>query len=789
MKIMAKEFTHFLKVCKLISNYSIYILVALVPILFLPITSDILDFNKQAVVIFLVFLSLFAQMVNILVSGKISLNLNKTHIAVIVLFLIYLVSTIFSQDKYGSFWGWPRVTSESLLTLICFSLLYFIISNIFSKKEIFISIVVFTLSCLLAVLFGMLQLFGLFIIPFDFAKLASFNTIGSVGNFGIFLAVLLPLLIVFEIVVSKKWLRIVYGIGIAVSIISLLLINYPLIWWSILISSVLFIAFGVFKRNFFDLRWLSIPIFFFVLALFFIIVNPLIGVYQRPVEIYLNQSSTLDIALKTIKDKPILGSGPGTFIFDFSKYRKQEFNQSPLWSLRFDAGASKVLTNLTTTGILGLLALLALIGSVTYYGIVFITRETEGINGTKIKIIERDSVFRIIISGVFISFLVQAIIYFLYSSSFSLDFTFFFLIACFIGLISERKEYNLSPSSFLTLGFTLLFTLVFIFGLGLIILEGQRYIAEVNYKSGILAFASGQKEKGTLNFEKAISQNSNVDIYLTDLSQAYLSLVSDLIAKKDLSNSEKERLSVLLNNSINASKIATEVNPNNVSNWAIHAFVYQNLIGIFPGSEDWAIKSYDKASSLDSKNPYYLTQKGIVFLTKAYGVDKDSAQAKKQDLDSAKIEFDKAIQLKSDYALARFQLAMVLQAQGKTDQVMPALQEAKKYALNDVGLSFQIGILYYQDKDYKNAQAEFERTISLNPDYANALYFLSLTYSALGQNGKAISTITKVLKLNPENQEVKKVLENLNNGIDPLSGIKEEVPAQLPVEDEVVEKK
>ena len=41
-------------------------------------------------------------------------------------------------------------------------------------------------------------------------------------------------------------------------------------------------------------------------------------------------------------------------------------------------------------------------------------------------------------------------------------------------------------------------------------------------------------------------------------------------------------------------------------------------------------------------------------------------------------------------------------------------------------------MLYYQDKDYKNAQKQLERTIGLNPNYSNALYFLGLTYSAEG---------------------------------------------------------
>jgi len=783
---MPKEFSGVIKVCDLISKYSIYILAGLMPVFFLPITSDVLDFNKQTVLVLLVFVSLFSWMVKILVSGKFSANLNKTHIAISILILFFTASTIFSQDRYGSFWGWPRITAESLLTLVSLSLLYVVVANIFSKKEILVSIITLCVSSLVAILFSILQLFGVFIIPLNFAKTGSFNTFGSVGNLGLILALLIPILTMLEITISEKWLRIVFAIGIVMSAIGVLAINYLLVWWIVLISSALLIAFGMFKRNLFDLRWLAIPIFFFVLALFFIIVNPSISAPQRPVEVYLNQSASADVAIKSIKDNPILGSGPGTFAYNFLKYKKQDFNQNPLWNYRFDSGASKMITILSTVGFLGFLAFLFLIGIVGFYGIMFITKE---ITGDKLKSSEKsDYSFKLITAGIFVAILAQSIAYFLMNSGITLDFIYFLLIGCFIGLISTKKDYNLSPSSFLTLGVTLVFTLVFIFGFGLIILQGQRYLAEFKFNSGLSAYAKSQPDKGLKDLESSIRHNPKADIYFTNLAQAYLGKVADLLSKKELLDTEKEQLQLYVNNAINAVKIATDLNPKNIYNWSIGGAVYQNFIGIVPDAETWAIKNYEEAIKLDPNNPYYATQKGIILLSKAYNTDKDNESEKKKDLELAKEQFDKAIKLKSDYSSARFQLAMVYSAQGKTDQVMPALQEAKKYAQNDVGLSFQIGLLYYQSKDYKNAQKELERTVFLNNKYSNALYFLGLTYSALGQNDKAIDSIKKVLELNPNNEEVKKVLSNLQSGKNPLDGIVQENPAKVPVEDETLDK-
>lgn len=774
---MPKEFLKLVKICNFISKYAIYALAALSPVLFLPITSDAVDFNKQTALIFLVFVSLFAWMVKVLVTGKFFANFNKTHIFVGLFFLATLISTIFSQNKYGSFWGWPQPVSDGFITIIGLVILYFLLSNVLAKNEAINTVIIGAISSGVAILYATLQLLGLFVLPFGFLKSAAFNTIGSVGSLGIFIAVLIPLFTIL-VMLTEKWLRIIFGVATALCAISLVLINYPIVWWTVLVGSVALIVFGIFKKDLIDLRWLSVSMFFLVLALFFIILRPAIGGASRPIEVYLNQSSTLDISLKVLKQNPILGTGPGTFSADFSKYKKSDFNNSPLWNIRFDKGGSEVLNSLATTGLLGFAAILALMASVIFYGVKFIfLPDARGKKGAEYLIILSGGILASVISLLFA--------HFIYTTSLGIDILLFVLIGSLVGLISENNERSLAPSSFLTLGVTFVFTLLFIFGLGLLILDGQRYLAQVNYYRGITA---NTKDKMIANLEKAASINPNVDIYWTDLSQAYLSAVPDIASQKTVSDADKAKISNLINFAVNATNNAIAVNPNNVSNYSIRGFVCQNLIGSTPGAEECAIKAYEQASVLDPYNPYYVTQKGIVLLSKAYGVDKDSESAKKSDLSLAKEQFDKAIKLKSDYASARFQIAMVYSAQGKTEQVMPALQDAKKYAPQDVGLSFQIGLLYYQDKDYKNAQTELERTVSLNPKYSNALYFLGLTYAAQGQKEKAIDAIKKVVDLNPDNSEVKTVLGNLKSGKDPLDGISQENPPQEPVKEQIPEK-
>src|SRR3989344_5829636 len=174
-----------------ISKISIYLAVFLLPLFFLPLTLNILDFQKQALLLSLVFIALIAWLIKILVSGKMEFNLSLVNIPVMVLLLVSLAATIFSTFRYGSFWGWPLNVSDGFLTLILFVFLYFLIANIFNKKEeTFRLILILLASGFLAALFSSFQIFGKYLLPFDFTKSNSFNTIGTVNSVAIFLAFL-----------------------------------------------------------------------------------------------------------------------------------------------------------------------------------------------------------------------------------------------------------------------------------------------------------------------------------------------------------------------------------------------------------------------------------------------------------------------------------------------------------------------------------------------------------------------------------------------------------------------
>jgi len=289
-----------------------------------------------------------------------------------------------------------------------------------------------------------------------------------------------------------------------------------------------------------------------------------------------------------------------------------------------------------------------------------------------------------------------------YSSNITLDFVYFFAIAALIGLLpSGKKEYTLKPSSTITLAVTLIFTIVFILGMGLLILGGQRYVAEIYYYKGLTAYQAGQKTDGLKNLVKAANLNSQSDLYFRQLSQAYLlDFQGELQAvnstpSEQISDQEKAKIQTLWASSVNAAVKATDLNPQDVGNWSSRGYVYQSLLGITNGAATWAINSYDSALKLDPNSPYLFFQEGSVYLAEATASSID--QALKNQL------------------LAK-------------------------------------------------AQGQLEKAVNLNPNYPDAWYSLGIIYDFFGQKNKAIDAFTKLQQLNPTNTDITKVLNNLKAG-------------------------
>lgn len=770
----SKKVAIFLKVAKI----AVYLLVFLLPLFFLPWTSNILELNKQALLFFLVLISLICWLAYILTSSKLEINKSFIDLPVVLLVLVTAISTLFSLFRSGSFWGWPLAISSSFLSLLAFSALYFIIANLFKKEEIpFLFLTLFLSGFLVALLF-IFQFFGKFIFPFDFARTPSFNTIGNSNSLAIFFSLLLILLLPLFFFV-KRFFKIILGISLLTLLFSLILINFLTAW--LVFTSGLVVLFTLAVVSLRKVKGQGRPGFivtflmvFLIIGLFFTFFRfSLPGLPSLPLEISPGQKASLGIFKQLPSKSLIIGSGPGTFFYDWSKYKPAEINQTNFWPLRFSQAGSEVLDRAITTGILGILAFFFLLIT---SGKLLLERE-------KAETTLDPILLWAILAGLF-SFFVA---FFWYPANLSILFVFWLLVA-FLALLGPglKKVWDLETSPIRALFISFFLVLILLSGLGLSILYGQRYLAEVRYFQGLQAWQRGEAELSSNFILRATKLNPRLDLYWRDLSQVSLFRLQSLLQRTDLSQQDlAAQAQSLIASAVNSANQATIVDPKNVANWNIRGFVYRNIIGIVGGADDWALSSYEKAKELEPTNPFILTEIGRVYLLKS---DLLAQQGKEQErieiLGKAKENFEKAIELKSDYPPAHFQIAMIYVRENKIAQAIEKLEETKAMVPFDTGLAFQLGLIYYNDNQFEKAKGEFERAVLIDQNYSNARYFLGLIYDWEGKKKEAISQFEKIEELNPDNQEVKKILANLRAGKAALEGV---TPGQPPIEEKPAE--
>ena len=758
-----------------IHRIGLFTLVFLFPLWFLPFTQDILNVQKQVLLIILVLVSLIAWCAKTINEGEFSVYTSWVHWLVGALVGAGALSTFFSLWRYGSFWGWPLNPSESFLTLLFFVLVYFLVSQTIKTREEFIKLfLLFATSMTVAGVFIVLQLYHVFIIPFSFARNGGFNTIGSVNLATLTMAVLVPLLLAFGFGAHTKRLRTICWSLAAVLFAILLLMNFSRAWIALAAGLCVVLALGFMnvKRGV-NFRWISLPMALLVIALFFLIFHFSLPFAPPPaVEILPSFNAELGILKSVFAKSFLFGTGPATFAFDYAQYHGVSLNQTLFWGTRFASGTSEIIDWFITYGLLGGFALVALLGTAVFFALRLLIRPRE------------DNPLPWMMGlGLTASFIAVIVAQILYYSNFTLSFLFWLLLAGLARFTAApEKKISLAPSSWKSVVSSFAFLAILIGSVGLVFMQGQKYVADLSYVQGATLISRGEQEKGVAKILSAAALNPGGDLYWRNLSQVYLSQLNQIIGNKTLTTEQKQQQSqAVIANTAAAANQAIIVNPANVENWNVRGFIYRNLIG-FPGADDLAIDSYSRASALEPASPFSLTELARAYLAQAQnlGQQKDTTGKRQEALDKALDNLNAAITLKNDYAPAHYLIAVLYDLQGKSDQAIAKLEETKKIAPQDIGLAFQLGVIYYQKNQIAKAQQEFERAKSLNEGYANARYMLGLVYDKEGQKNKAIVEFQKVLELNPDNDQVKKIISNLIGGKPALNGLQ---PAQPPVQE------
>jgi tetratricopeptide (TPR) repeat protein len=629
-----------MKSSTLLHKIGFYIILGLVfifPLFFLPITSEYYEYNKYFLLLLAAGILLVIWTVSFVLDKQVRITRSPLGLPLLCLLAVWIISTISQTPNRLDAFLEPGSTG----TIIALSILFFTATSfIKSKKELDYIINALVLSFSLLGFFSIIwgSSLGPKIIPWTFAKNALWTPAGN------------PL-----------------------TVLTLLLIMVPFI--GILIARQ--------KDNSSKVLMLSIALFIYVIASGIISYQLFRQSGNKP--IFLPQATSWSIAMESLKLSPLLGTGPSTYLSDFTRFKPVIYNLSPNWAIRFSTASNYYLQILTTLGLLGLISMVYLVYKVTSVLIRSVRSVSDSPTHTP-ALAALSSAALILISILFIP---PGII------------TLFLLFILFILAVSSLKlmgsslvhEANIDIVAASDTGIRtpILPWVSLILALGLVIPGAyslaKAYYAETLFQNAIVAAGKNEGRKTYETLIAAINANPFKDTYHITASQTDLLLANSAASKSNLTADDRTLITQLIQQSIQEAKNAVTLNPNKASNVENLAAIYQNLLNFAQGADQWSIASYRQAITLDPTNPNLrIALGGIYFALKNY--------------DQAIQLFQQAADLKPDLANAFYNISA-------------AYKEKKDYQNAYAAMQAVITKLDRNSPDYTKAQGELEELAKL----------------------------------------------------------------------------
>lgn len=282
--------------------WGLTILAFLIPLFFLPLTSDFYEFNKNALLLLVTGLLLLVWIGKMTLQQKITFRRAAFDLPVLALALIFSASSLLAAaNKWETLWS-PQATG----TIWGLTALYFLMTNNLTAKTV-------------ARLFTSLTVAGLIL------TLIELTTLSGLG----------------EKFIPKTFTPAGNPLALVTFLAVLLVI--------------------IFARAYTDRRanhQALLPLTLNLLAGLMVAIGGGAALYQivtiiKP--ILLPYSISWAIAIEAFKNYPLLGVGPSSFLEAFSRFRPVAFNSLPIWSSRFGAASNWYFQLLTVTGLLGLI--------------------------------------------------------------------------------------------------------------------------------------------------------------------------------------------------------------------------------------------------------------------------------------------------------------------------------------------------------------------------------------------------------------------------------------------------
>lgn len=678
-------------------NFLTLLTIVAVPFLFWNLTTEFYETPKFLLLAAVTLLLLSLWFIKPWITGKMTLTRSPLDLSLLLLLGVFLISTFFAASKPVAVMGNLPKIHGGLASFIIYIILYFVLSSNIKQVSIVKKIVYLLLtSGVVLSIFSLFSYFGKGLLPLSWTSNINFTPTGSSFSTTAMLSLLLPFPLMAilrgsgkeilpklnKIALDKVVLR-----GAASAMLALFLATITLTGSlatytaaaAVFVLALLVNSQQTIKKN---LPFVIAPVIL-ALTLAFFSFMPLGGannlLYPQaqnfPREIQLPIGISWKVSISAFRDSPFWGTGPASYLFDFTSYRPVEFNNLKFWSVRFDTAYNEYLGFLATLGSLGLLALLLLTA-------VFLSTAFKTLSSSK------DS----LVSSLAISGIIFFVLLGLHTSTLLLWFLGILIFVCFLAGTGEKNAtIGLGTSSgnrSARLDALPLVAFLVIFGLSVLAFYylGKSALADYHHRAALVAVANNKALDGYNELIQAEKLNPYADIYRTDLAQTNFALANAIATAKgptesspagSLTDDDKQNIKVLLSQSIDEGKAAVALSPKNPANWEVLGSIYRQISGVAQNALAFSLDSYGRAIQQDPLNPLLrLTVGGVYYSVKNY--------------DLAIRFFTDTINLKPDYANGYYNLAVTLREKGDLATAQAAAEKT-------------ISLLDPKSQDYKVA--------------------------------------------------------------------------------------
>lgn len=351
---------------------------------------------------------------------------------------------------------------------------------------------------------------------------------------------------------------------------------------------------------------------------------------------YLDTRTAWVIAVESLKNSPLFGTGVGNFYQAFLAFKPVSFNLTKYWASTFDTSSMGILNVWTEMGVLALAWVLLGVSKL-------------------LKKIKNNNFWMALVMALAVLFIpanLLVLVLFFWLLAFG---NFWKTKEIKMKLLLSEKNVNVMPY---------LVGVLLLVGIGFGgYWETRILAADIYWMKAAKAAAKNDGANTYNNQIKAIGMNPNMADYRASYSQTCLALSQNFLNKKEISDTDKENGSTLIQQSVREAKAAISLDQSNSIYWSNLAGIYKSLIGLVDGAADWSIQAYQQAAILNQNDPMLKLNLGGLY----FGLN---------DYESADRVFEEVVVSKNDYANGWYNWAYSGKQLGKLELAVNRMKKA-----------------------------------------------------------------------------------------------------------------